>query len=303
MSKLRSATVIQHDLDTALAYQASYANRPPAHQLVHEMRDANEREITQLRDELAEALSGDLEISLDGHPVENHRVSLAYFNRVTESLQAAYRSVFRTLSPGGTVHRGEATLSIAGTSPGSFKVALKAPMAQLNLLDDPTIDRAMAVIVDLLQSASEGNEAPTAGEWAARASDAEVRSMIRVASAMASSRGTTKVRWRGVDRRERIVEVPAAAARNLAVALAGRVGRELLTVTGHLQMAQDEPPRVRIRAGDDDHLATVKSPDMLDLVKSLLFDEVRATLVIDMRTSPTSGTPGTTTELMDLEPA
>jgi hypothetical protein len=303
VSKVRPIAMIQHDLDTALAYQASYAKRPPAHELVQQMRDANEREIMELRAELAEALSGDLEISLDGHPVQDHRVSIAYFNRVTESLQAAYRSVFRTLSPDGRVRRGEASLSIAGTSPGSFKVALKAPMAQLDLLDDPLIDRAMVVIVELLQAAADGREAPIATEWAARASEAEVRSMIRVASAMASSQGTTKVRWRGVGGAERIVEVPAAAARNLAVALAGKVGREVIVVTGHLQMAQDEPPRVRIRAGDDDHYAAVNSPDMLDRVKSLLFDEVRATLVIDMRTSPTSGTPGTTTELMDLEPA
>ena len=193
-------------------------------------------------------------------------------------------------------------MSIAGTSPGSFKVALKTPMAQLDLLDDPIIDRAMGVIVDLLQAAAEGREDVTAAAWAARASEGEVRSMIRVSSAMASSQGRTKVRWRGVDGAERIVDVAASAARNLAVALAGNVGREVITVTGHLEMAQDEPPRIRIRAAEDDHVATVHE-DMREQVKSLLFDEVRATLVVDMRTSATLGTPRMTTELRDLEPA
>jgi hypothetical protein len=84
--------------------------------------------------------------------------------------------------------------------------------------------------------------------------------------------------------------------------LAGQVGREVITVTGHLEMAQDRPPRVRVRAPNDDFLAFVPD-ELLDQVKSLLFDTVKATLVIDMRTSATTGSPDVDIELMDIEPA
>jgi len=182
-------------------------------------------------------------------------------------------------------------------------VSLKAPASQLDLLDDPIIDRTMAVIVSLLQDAAAGAAPERINDWAGRATEPEVRAMIRVASALASSQGTTSIRWRGVVGSEKVIYLQAAAARALAVSLAGKTGREVITVTGHLQMAQDQPARVRVQAADDEYLASVASPDMLDRVKALLFDEVRATLVIDMKTSPTSGSPDTTTELMDLEPA
>jgi nucleotide-binding universal stress UspA family protein len=99
------------------------------------------------------------------------------------------------------------------------------------------------------------------------------------------------------------VSVTADAARSLAIALAGQSGREIVTVVGHLTMAQDRPPRVRVRTQDDDYVAGANTEEMLDRVKELLFDEVRATLVIDMRTSPSTGSPDVNIELMELEPA
>jgi hypothetical protein len=302
MSKMRTTEMIRHDLATALAYRASHEHRPVHDVLAQEMRDSNEREITELQAELEEALSGELEVSLDGRHVEGHRVSLGYFNRLTESVQAAFRAAFRTLTTDGKVRRNEASLSIAATSPGSFRVSLKVPPTQLDLMDDPLIDRAMNAIVDLLESSANGTIATVGREWAARASEGEVRSMIRLAVSMASSQGTTKVRWRGVDR-ERIVEVAAPAARDLAIALAGQSEREIVVVHGQLEMAGSDPPRVRIRTEHHDYLAKVLTSDLLDLVKTLLFDDVQATLAIDMRTSATSGRPDTTTELLDIEPA
>lgn len=45
------------------------------------------------------------------------------------------------------------------------------------------------------------------------------------------------------------------------------------------------------------------SDDLLDQVKGLLFGEVIATLGVDMRTSITTGSPNTQTELMEIEGA
>ena len=42
------------------------------------------------------------------------------------------------------------------------------------------------------------------------------------------------------------------------------------------------------------------TPELLDRVKELLFDEVEATLAVDMRTSPTTGRPDTEIELLDI---
>lgn len=295
--------MIRHELGLARACRATYADRPTDDELVLLMRNDNERDIAALEAELEQAFSGDLELTLDGRPVADHRVALTYFNRLTDSLQAAFRAAYRTMTPTGSINRGEATLSIAGTAPGSFKVSLTVPAAQLELLEDPLADRAMMRIVRLLQAAASGTEATSAEEFAAGAAEPEVRAMIRLAASMATSGGTTGIRYRAVDGTETIASVRHEAARRLAEALAGRTGREVVTVTGHLSMAQDQPPRVRVTTTDDVYLAVVTSDELLDRVKSLLFGEVEATLVVDMRTSPTSGTPSTTTELIDLEPA
>lgn len=52
---MRPVALIQHDLDTALAYKARYEGHPPPSALAAKMRDINEREIGELREELAEA--------------------------------------------------------------------------------------------------------------------------------------------------------------------------------------------------------------------------------------------------------
>jgi hypothetical protein len=264
------------------------------------MRDENVREIEWLQEELAQALSGHLEVSLSGSPVEDHRVSVPYLNRVLETLQGTYRAVLKSIAP-EKITRAAGTLAVAGTAPGSFKVSLSAPTTQLELMDEPITDRGMGIILDLLTAAEAGEIGHVGPEWAARVEEGAVRSMIRLAAALASSRGTTHVRWRAASGEERLVAVTADAARSLAASLAGEAGREIISVTGHLEMAQDRPPRIRVTTDDDDYVAAVNSPEMLDLVRDLLFGEIRATLVIDMRTSPTTGSPGVDIELLDLE--
>lgn len=303
MSPLRPIGLIRLELETALRYQEAYLEREPVDPLAAEMREDNEAEIGELRAELASALSGDLEISLTGAPVEGHNVQLSYFNRVTESVQAAYRAAFRARTRDGRLRRGEAALAITATAPGSFKVGLKAAPVQLELLDDPIVDRSMKVIIDLFQLAAEGPLSDATQTWASSATEAEVRAMIRAASTIASSKGMTRLRWRSAGGEERIVDVSAPAARDLAVALAGQMGREVLTVAGHLQMGQDEPPRARITTRDNVYLAKIPTTDMLDEVKALLFGDVQATMLIELRTSPTSGSPSIVTELMEVQPA
>lgn len=302
MTRFRSAAQIRHDLATALEYQRRYVSRESDDPLVQRMRSSNEAEIAELNAELLNALTGDLEISLDGLPVEDHRVTVPYLNRVLESLQSSYRAIYRSLSRDTHMSRGEATLSVAGTAPGSFRVALSFPPTQLQLLEEPIGDRALDIIVSLLAAAEQGNSSEAGREWAERSDETAVRAMIRLSASLASSRGTTRVRSTGTSGAQRFVTVTAPVARDLAVALAGQTGREVITVIGHLEMAQDRPPCVRVRTDDDEHLATV-SEELLDRVKSLLFEMVSATLIVDMRTSATTGSPATNVELLDLEPA
>lgn len=299
---MRPVSLIRHDLSTAEAFQATYRDRPATDRFAHEMVQDNENEIAQLRRELAEALSADLEISLDGRPVEDHRVSLPYFNRVTQSLQAAYRAIFRSFTTDNSLRRGDAILSIAGTAPGSFRVTFKAPPEQLDLLNEPTTDRAMVELLNIL-SAGERGDAEFPRAWIERADEPAVRAMIRVAAALAGSHGRTSFRWRSASGVELIVSLTAERARALATSLAGALGREIVQVVGHLSMASDDPPRVRIRTDDDEYLADVVSEDLLDVVKEVLFNQIRATIVVDMTTSPTTGQPRTKRELIDLEPA
>lgn len=302
MNSLRPAAQIRHDLATAVEYQQRYASRLSDDPLITEMRAANEAEVEELRAELKEALSGVIEVSLSGLPVEDHHVTVPYLNRVLESLQSAYRAVYRSLNQDKHLRKGEATLSVTGTSPGSFRVVLTVPPRQLDLLGDPTADRALGAIVSLLAAAAQGTAAVAGHDWAETRDETAVRSMIRFSASLAGSRGKTTIRLTEASGRQRIVTLTAEAARDLATSLAGQAGREVVIVTGHLEMAQDRPPRVRLRTEDDEHLAVV--PDhLLDQVKGLLFDTVRATLVIDMKTSVTTGSPDVDVELLDLEPA
>jgi hypothetical protein len=227
---------------------------------------------------------------------------VSYLNRVLESLQSTYRAVLRSLGQDSHVRRADATLSVAGTAPGSFRIALAIPPTQLELVEEPASDRALDAIVSLLAAADEGEAAQAGRSWAERSDETAVRAMIRLSASLASSRGTTRVRLRRTSGSEQIVRVTSDEARDLAMALAGQTGREVITVIGHLEMAQDRPPRVRIRTEDDEHLASVTN-EMLDQVKTLLFDLVSATLVVDMRTSAITGRPDTDVELLDLEPA
>lgn len=303
MKRVRPVEHIQNDLRTALAFQERYSTRQAHDPLAQQIREQNEQEIATLQTELAQALSGDLEVTLDGTPVEDHRVTVSYLNRVLETLQASYRAVFKELVPEKKLKRGEAMLSVAGTGPGSFKVALAAPATQLEFLDQPLGERALAVIFELMEAAANKNAQSVAPEWASRSDESAVRAMIRLSASLAGSKGATHLRWRSITGTERIVSLRADDARSLAVALAGEAGREILTITGHLTMGQDQPPRVKIKTIDDDYSAEVRNSEMLERVKELLFEEVRATLVIDVHTSPSTGSPDTDIELLDLEPA
>lgn len=302
MKTMRPVSLIRHELSTAKAFRTAYVDHPATDRFAREMVKDNENEIADLRRELAEALSADLEVSLDGRPVEDHRVSLPYFNRVTQSLQAAYRAIFRSLTADGSLKRGDAILAIAGTGPGSFRVTFKAPPEQLDLLNEPMTDRAMVELLTLLRAGERGDsDAPRV--WIERADESAVRAMIRVAASLAGSHGRTSFRWRSASGAEEIVSLTAERARELATSLAGALGREIVHVIGHLSMASDDPPRVKVRTDDDEFIADVVAEELLDVVKDVLFGQIRATIVIDMTTSPTTGQPKTKRELIDLEPA
>ena len=133
----RPASDIRLDLGLALAYRERHKDRPANRSLGPvDARRQRARDILELQTELAEAMSGDLEVSLSGTPVQDHTVTVPYISRVLDALQASFRTITKSLSPEPT-HRSETTLSISGTAPGSFKVALKTPTIQLDLIEDP----------------------------------------------------------------------------------------------------------------------------------------------------------------------
>ena len=301
MTAPRPTTIIRNELESAIAYRESYHDRPATDPLVFMMRSANEKDISALTAELQVAQTGDLEMTLLGPDYEHHRVSVRYITRVLETLQSSYRAMYKAITPTGSIKRSDATLSLIATAPGSYKVQIATPATQLELLDPPVADLALGAIVELLQSAARGTTAIDIPRWVEASEEPVVRSMIRFSVALAGSKGSTVVRWKGIDSEERMVRISSEAARALAVSLSGESGREILEVEGHLEMGQDQPPRIRIRTAHDEYLAAVPSEELLDQVKDLLFGEVHATLVVDMRTSATTGSPETRTELLDIE--
>ena len=304
MKPIRRIADIRHDLDTARAYEAKYASQPTDDPWVQRMRADNDREIAALQQELTLARSSELELSLEGLPIHDHSVAVPFFQRVLEQLQAVFRSARRTsLPPGESLSQKDSALLLDRTAPGSFRAYFNVPPTQLELGDLPPADTALIAIIDLFAAAQDQRLDDVARRWAARADEPTVRGMIKLASTLASARGRTDIRLLTADGAERLVRLSAEDARQLAVALAGETGREVISVVGHLQMAQDDPARVRITTSNDQYLAAILNEELLDRVKQLLFLQVTATLVIDMRTSPSTGAPTTHTELLDLDQA
>ncbi len=303
MKPVRPIEHIRRDLAIAGAYRERYQQRPSDDPLVLMMRETNEKEIHALELELKDATAGEIELTLLGPAYAEHRMGIPLLTRILGNLQSTFRAVYRSRRLGGSVHSEEATLSLVATAPGSFKVAVATPSAQLDLLEpSPLIDQAIGEIVRLLVAAEEDQAADVAPTWAATRDEPVVRAMIKFAAALAVAQGSTTIRWHGVSTPEQLVTLRKEDARDLALALSGQPGREIITVTGHLEMGQDQPRRMRPRTTDEEYSAQVPA-ELLDRVKELLFGEVQATLIIDMKTSPTTGSPDTEMELLNLSEA
>lgn len=303
LTVLRPTKVIESELESALALRQSYADQPTNDERVAWMRRETELEVARLKRELADATTGVLELSLDGRPVVDHSISVPYLGRAVLALQGAYRASMKSLGETSGIP-SDPTLSLAATGPGSFKLMLRTAPAQLELLSDPLVDRSMAVLVDLLAAAQDGTIGDVGPTWAERADEKLLRSMIRLSATLASSRGTTRLRWRRVSGEEQLVVLTASAARSIAATLAGQPGREIYPVVGHLAMAQDTlTPRIRITtATAETYVADVKDEELLAQVRSLLFETVEATILTVMSTSPTAGTASAKSELLDIGP-
>ncbi|HTW06972.1 MAG TPA: hypothetical protein VME46_05665 [Acidimicrobiales bacterium] len=303
MKPVRPIEHIRRDLATAGAYRERYLARPSGDPLALMMREANEQEIRVLESELKQATAGELELTLLGPAYESHQVGIPLLTRILGNLQSTFRAVYRSRTPSGSVHREEATLSLVATAPGSFKVVVATPPAQLDLLEPaPLADQAIGEIIRLFVAAEEGQAGAVAPAWAAAQDEPVLKAMIRLSAALAVAQGSTMVRWHGVNTPEQLVRLRKEDAKDLVLALAGQPGREVVQVTGHLELGQDRPPRIRLRTAEDEYSAKVPT-ELLDRVKELLFGEVQATLIIDMKTSPTTGSPDTDIELIDLSEA
>ena len=79
--------------------------------------------------------------------------------------------------------------------------------------------------------------------------------MFKLVAALAVAQGSTTIRWHGISTPERLVSLHKEGARDLALALSGRPGREIITVTGHLEMGQDQSPRIRLRTAEEEYSA------------------------------------------------
>ncbi len=207
-----------------------------------------------------------------------------------------YRAVSEDIRT-APLSRGQSNLMVASTSPGSFRVRFRTSEEPLSLLDPPRSEQTIAVLFELL-----GGTAESRRRWAERTGEKSLRSVIRFASTLASSQGLTQLRWtRPTTESDRVARVTAEGARSIAADLAGTPGTEVITVEGHLSRAQDDPPRVRVTpVQGDSFTADVRHEDLLELVQTMLFTDVQATIALQMTTSPTTGAPSTRSELLDL---
>jgi hypothetical protein len=296
---LRPIKMIEAELADAQVMAANTSSLSRDDPFVAIMLEVNDRDIEKLSTELAEARSSDVELSIEGSPVVDHRISVSYLNRVTGSLQSAYKAFVRKLVPKGQSLGAQGGLALAGTGPGSFRMRFITNEEPLSLLERPLSERALGELFELLAS-SNGPDMAVAEQWAARAPAETVRAMIRLASSLAASKGTSQLRWTTLDGNDRVVQIAPDRASRLAAALVGRTGTETIKVRGHLAMAQDEPPKIKVTTATDEHVAAVRDDDLLDAVKELLFDNVIAEILVEMSTSGRTGAPSSRSTLLDI---
>ncbi len=299
--RIRPVKQIQRELEAAEAFAAETRGVVRSSPVVSLMLDDNDHDLEALRRELAEARSSDVELSITGTPVTQHQISVSYLNRVTSSLQAAYKSISRALASSGQPVGQQGTLRLAATAEGSSKMLFRTTEDDdLSLFEDPLSDRALSELFRLLE-AGRSSDNRIVEEWAARADDSAVRAMIRLGAALAASHGTSQLRWTSLDGADRTLALNADNARELASTLAGQTGQEIVEVRGRLRMAQEDPPRVRLGTEtDDEYVASVGDDDLLDEVRGLLFTDVIAEIAIEMSTSPTTGEPRTKSHLLHI---
>jgi hypothetical protein len=299
MKRMRSIQQIRLGLETARALQDSHRKRPTDDPVTRLLRADNEREILALEQELVDALVGQLEVVLDGTVVESHSLKVSFASRVLDGMQGAYRAMYAEAAHKETVSRNESSLALVATSPGSVALHLSTAPSQLDLLEDPIADRAIENLLNLLTAEDPADAGRT---FAERTESAQLQAVIRLCGTFAALGGTIQIRWRGV-RGERFADIDSRSVRQLATALAGQPGREVITVVGHLERASDRPTtRVKVVTEDESYSAEV--PDELkDRVKAMLFEDVTATLSVDMSTRISTGEPKTRIELLDLQSA
>ncbi len=296
---LRPTKMIEAELADARAMAENTQSESRDDPFVAVMLDANDRDIARLTAELADARSSDLELSIEGSPVVDHRISVSYLNRVTGGLQSAYKALVRALVPKGQSLGAQGGLALAGTGPGSFRMRFSTNEEPLSLLERPLSERALGELFGLLAS-SNSPDMTMAEQWASRSPEASVRAMIRLASSLAASRGVSQLRWTTIEGHDRVVHIAPAQARRLAAALVGHTGQETIVVRGRLAMAQVEPPRIKVTTPTDEHVAAVRDEDLLESVKELLFDNVVAEILVEMSTSDTTGAPASRSTLLDI---
>ncbi len=300
---LRPIALIAEELASAEQMARAAVDIPRDDPLIASMLDRNRADVERLRVELAEARSSDVQLSIEGRPVTGHRISAPYLARVINDLQAAYRAMAEAVSVEEKPGRTATTLTVASTSAGSFRVQFQTAEEALSLFDRPLSERTLEALFDVMSMSTNPNAGELLREWAATATEDSLRAVIRLAATLASSKGTAQFRWMPPEGGDHVLALPADRARALAVELAGATGREILTVRGHLGMAQDDPPRIRVTTADDEHVANVRDEDLLAVLPELLFGEVVAEIAVDMTTSPTTGAPSIRSELLSLRPA
>jgi hypothetical protein len=297
---LRPLAMIAEELAAAEEMADAVKHIPRGDPLVAIMLDGNDLDVERLRIELQDARSSDVEVSIDGRPVNDHRVNASYLSRIINDLQAAYRAMAEMLGDAAKPSRASTALTVAGTAPGSFRILFRTAEEPLSLFERPLSERALESLVSVIEFGTDSRSADALRDWAATAPEAGVRSMIRLAATLASSHGTVQVRWTPPGGTDRVVAISSERSRSLAADLAGATGREIIVVRGHLGMAQDDPPRVRVRTAVDDHVADVRDIDLLEVVTELIFQNVVAEIVVAMTTSPTTGAPKIRSELLSI---
>lgn len=275
------------------------------------------RGIDQMHHDLTEAvdlaLRPELDVVIDGVPVNGHEIRVDALSRLLYSLQESISSVAQALTGNATeraslpgVIRNSTSLQLAAVFPGSFGATLRGPVdakieAMIEAGQDPLIpqeesetllDQAVDVLLDVVDLAgAEGADDGPIIEAVLPLGSRAFKHLKDLSDAIVDREMTANLDWKHLGRESRHATVNKQSARRLNDVLTmNRVTEVTETVRGHLGTASEfHGGRLEIQRDNAEVISAKVADDLVPRLGEFYGERVEAYAIVTIARSTATG--------------